>query len=40
MIELDPNKIYEALLDKKIDKSSAINKLIVLIENNNLLMRY
>ncbi|MFX0027054.1 MAG: leucine-rich repeat domain-containing protein [Candidatus Hermodarchaeota archaeon] len=35
MIELDPNKIYEDLLDKKIDKSSAINKLIILIENSN-----
>jgi len=35
MIDLDPNKIYEDLLDKRIDKSSAINKLIILIENSN-----
>ncbi|MFX0019211.1 MAG: leucine-rich repeat domain-containing protein [Promethearchaeota archaeon] len=35
MIDLDPNKIYEDLLDKRIDKSSAINRLIVLIENSN-----
>ncbi|MHA2430628.1 MAG: leucine-rich repeat domain-containing protein [Promethearchaeota archaeon] len=41
MIELDPNKIYEDLLDKKIDKSSAINKLVVIIENsNNVLTRF
>ncbi|MFW9947790.1 MAG: leucine-rich repeat domain-containing protein [Candidatus Odinarchaeota archaeon] len=35
MINLDPNKIYENFIEKKIDKSSAINKLIVLIENSN-----
>jgi len=41
MIELDPNKIYEDLIDKKIDKSSAINNLMILIENsNNTLIRF
>lgn len=35
MIELDPSKIYEDFTQNLIDKSSAIEKLIVLIENSN-----
>jgi Leucine-rich repeat (LRR) protein len=35
MIHLDPSKIYEDFSENLIDKSSAIDKLIVLIENSN-----
>ncbi|MFX0032624.1 MAG: leucine-rich repeat domain-containing protein [Promethearchaeota archaeon] len=35
MIELDPSKIYEDFSKELIEKSTAIDKLIVLIENSN-----
>ncbi|MFX1499230.1 MAG: leucine-rich repeat domain-containing protein, partial [Promethearchaeota archaeon] len=35
MIELDPSRIYEDFLQNLIDKYSAIDKLIILIENSN-----